>query len=89
MKARTRARIVPSSHTSPSSDGNTSRPSVRKVMSCATHARPSWNVTIERFAGMRADPSTRPVRYTAKKPDPWATSARPKARAAAVMDATG
>ena len=42
--AARRASTVPSTATSPRSAGNTSRPSVKNMPSCATQARPSWKV---------------------------------------------
>jgi hypothetical protein len=68
---------IPSSHTAPKSDGKTSSPRTRNMPSCATHARPSWKVVIVRRAGVDELPITRPVMYTARKPDPCRTSAPP------------
>ena len=59
---RTSARMIPSSHTPPKSDGNTRRPRTRNMPSCATHASPSWNVVIVRRAGVAELPMTRPAR---------------------------
>ena len=53
---------VPSSATSPSSDGNTSSPSTRNMTTWASQPMPSWKVTIVRLAGICADPSASPAR---------------------------
>ena len=58
----TSASSVPSHATSSRSAGKTSRPSVRNIVSCATHAMPSWNAVTVRLAGMLADPSASPAR---------------------------
>ena len=61
-KTTTSASSVPLPAISPSSDGNTSRPSVRNMPSCATQASPSWNAVTVRLAGRSADPSMSPHR---------------------------
>jgi hypothetical protein len=60
--ATTSASTVPSTATSPSSDGNTSRPSVKNIVSWAIQARPSWNAVMVRLAGIAVEPSQRPAR---------------------------
>ena len=75
----TRAITVPSTQTSSSWLGNTSRPRVRKSPICATHASPWWKTVIVLRAGIVALPSTRPARYTARNPEPCRLSAPPKA----------
>ena len=52
----------PRAATSPSSLGKTSRPSVRNIAICATHARPWWNTVTVCLAGMRPEPSISPAR---------------------------
>ncbi len=85
----TTASAVPSSAMSPSSLGRTSNPSVKNIASCATHARPSWKVTIVRLAGRSVEPMASPVRYTARNPDPWTTSVIPYASVQIAIEATG
>ena len=51
-KATTRAIRVPSTSTSPSWLGKTSKPRVRKSVIWATQARPSWKAVIVRLAGI-------------------------------------
>jgi hypothetical protein len=77
IAAVTNAIAAPSGMMSTSWAGNTSRPSVRKRPSCATHASPSWKVTIVRLAGDEAVPSTRPARKTARNPEPCSDCAAP------------
>ena len=59
---RTSVSTVPSTHTSPSALGKTSRPRARNIAICATQASPSWKTVTVCFAGIRPDPSTRPAR---------------------------
>ena len=53
---------MPSSQTSSSLLGNTSSPSARNIAIWATQASPWWKTVTVCFAGMRAEPSTRPAR---------------------------
>ena len=69
--------------------GKTSSPSARNSAICATQARPWWNTVTVRLAGIRAEPSTSPATYTARKPEPCKASAAPKAIAAVASEATG
>ncbi len=61
-KTTSSASSVPFQATSGSSDGKTSRPSVRNMPSCATQASPSWNAVTVRLAGRLPEPSASPVR---------------------------
>ena len=88
-KTTTSASSEPFHATWSRSAGNTSRPRVRNIASCATQARPSWNAVTVRLAGRLAEPIARPARYTARKPEPPSVSAAPKASAAVASDATG
>ena len=54
----TSASTVPSTATSPSWSGKTSRPSVRNMTSCATQPSPSWNAATVCLAGTFALPSS-------------------------------
>ena len=74
---------------SPNSLGNTSRPRVKKTAIWLTQASASWKSATVRRAGSCTLPSTRPVRYTARKPEPCRTSAAPNEMPAAAIEATG
>ena len=74
----TSASAVPLIATSPSSLGNTSSPSARNIAICATQASPWWNTVTVRLAGMRAEPSTSPATYTARKPGSVQRVGRPE-----------